>query len=137
MTAARPVGRSYGFSPAPFTPGARIAWTHVLPDGSKVRRRGTVWSLAPVCHGGPTVWVTPDETRTYDRYPMVVVSRVRMGHVHVCGSVVNGAWMPGSFREFGEGEAFSEAHELSQTGALAAGAAAWQARHRSAHGLAA
>lgn len=127
------------FRPAPFTPGARVTWTHVLPDGAAmVRRSGIVWSLAPVCHQGPTVWVMPDRPIGADPYPMVVVAQVRKGHRHVCGSMIAGRWVPASFREFDGGEAFSEAHELSQTGALAHGAAAWTRRQRrAAHDLAA
>lgn len=66
--------RFKAFDPKPFTPGARIEWTHTAHDGCEWIRTGTVWSLALAQPGvRRAVWVTPDSPLPGDLYRALYV----------------------------------------------------------------
>ncbi|TDC28696.1 hypothetical protein [Micromonospora sp. KC213] len=115
------------FTPAPFTPGDRITWAQISADGTEVARTGVVWSLAPTCHASPSVWVTPDNGGA----PVVVVKARKRSRIHA-GRVWGGEWSPSGGRLIAEGEAFSESHPLTQTGALTEAAVRHTAQIRAA-----
>ncbi len=121
------------FNPAPYTPGARITWTH-FTTGGEVQRTGVVWSLAPTVKGGRTVWVTPDTRDEGDLYPAAVPVTVAPRRR------VAGTWHAPR-RGVDKGEAYSETDTATDTGALALvawrGSAAYREANRRATTLAA
>ncbi|OZV74736.1 hypothetical protein CA850_29605 [Micromonospora echinospora] len=91
------------------SPGTRVTWAHIAPDGTEVKRAGVVWANAPRCNGSETVWVTPDTPDPADVYPAAVpVVRARKGSRIYVGRTWSSEWSPCGGRQIEPGELFSE-----------------------------
>jgi hypothetical protein len=124
------------FDPPPNTPGAPIAWTQVHADGSTTERTGIVSMLAPTVAGCATAWVSPDQPLSTDPYTVVAVVVLPRNRQKKIGwrrddrgfLLPSAAYPdidgPRALPTIPGGTAYSEDHELTETGGLGAAAAA-------------